>query len=62
MMEIYEQKAWNLLKDFRRITPALLMRRFKIKGEFASKICQKIWLRQHAEARMAASKIYDSLE
>lgn len=54
MIEDYIQKAWNLLKEFRRITPLLIARKFKLRLEYAQKVCQHVWLRQHITARQAA--------
>lgn len=51
MFENYEEKAFSFLKEFRRITPFLIMRRFHLKYDAALKICCKVWLRQHLEAR-----------
>lgn len=51
MFENYENEALDLLKQFKRISPFLIMRKFKLSHEAANKICQKIWLRQHLEAR-----------
>jgi hypothetical protein len=57
MMEEYIEKAYLLLKVFPKITPALIMRKFKVTLEAANKICARVWLRQHKEARAAAAEI-----
>jgi hypothetical protein len=57
MLEEYVEKAYLLLKVFPKITPALIMRKFKVTLEAANKICAQVWLRQHKEARAAAAEI-----
>lgn len=51
MKEEYEEKAYQMLTEFRKINPPLLMRRFKLTYNESLLICQKVWLRQHVEAR-----------
>jgi hypothetical protein len=51
MYENLEEQAFNLLSVFTRITPRLLMRKFQITGIMATKLCNKIALRQHLEIR-----------
>lgn len=58
MFEEYVESAWKILHEFKRITPALIMRKLHVNGETANKICQKVWLRQNREAR----KIIKELE
>lgn len=50
-MDEITNKAYELTQIHRRITPALLMRVMQINGDMAYKMCLKIWLRQHVEAR-----------
>lgn len=57
MIEEYVQKAWDLLKEFNRVTPHLIARKFKLDLEFARKVCHLVWLRQHKEARLAAAML-----
>lgn len=52
MFENLEEEAYKLLKEFRRISPHLLMRRFHLTGEMARILCLKVWMRQHKEARV----------
>ena len=47
----YEEQAYQMLNEFRKINPTLLMRRFKLNHETALLICEKVWLRQHIETR-----------
>lgn len=56
-MSEYEQKSWDLLGEFTRITPHIIMRRFKLTMDFAKILCQKIWVRQNKEARELQSKL-----
>jgi hypothetical protein len=51
------EEAFKLLKQFGRVTPPLLMRRFKITWNYASKLRDKVNLRQHNEARELAKRI-----
>jgi hypothetical protein len=57
MLEEYVQKALEIAKEYRRVTAPLLMRKLKITGEFAEKVCHQVWLIQRKEARAAAAKI-----
>jgi hypothetical protein len=52
-----EDAAYALLNEFRRITIPLLMRRFKLNAESSTKLCHKLWLRQHLEARKYAKEL-----
>lgn len=57
MFENIEEEAYKLLNEFKRVTPALLMRRFKLNCDFAQKLCEKIIRRQNLEARNLAKRI-----
>lgn len=58
MMDNYVQKAWEIQSECRRrISPIFLMRKLKINYDFAFKICCKIRLRMHLEARAMAKEI-----
>lgn len=61
MFEDYEEKAFSFLKEFRRITPPLIMRRFHLNYDAALKICCKVWLRQRLEARKLMKEFEDGL-
>lgn len=60
MIEDYIEKAYELLKIHRRISPPLLMRKFKIKYDMARKICNKVALRSHLEAKKLAKEVENS--
>lgn len=55
--ENFEDKAYQMLDEFRSISPALLMRRFQINFDSANRICMNVWKRQHLEARELAKEI-----
>lgn len=57
MNETLEDKAYQCLNEFRRVTPCLFMRRFSLSLDGATKLCAKIWLRQHLEARKLAKEV-----
>lgn len=57
MIEEYIEKSWELLKEFKRITPPLIARKFKLNLDFAQKVCEQVWLRQNREARLAAMEL-----
>jgi hypothetical protein len=56
--ELIEQ-AWQILNISQRVTPPLLMRKLKIDGDMAGKICSIVWLRQHLEARQLAKEFLE---
>jgi hypothetical protein len=51
MVDNLEESVYGLLDEFRRVTPLLVMRRFKVSGQCAQKLCYKVWNRQALEAR-----------
>lgn len=57
MYENIEESAFKLLNQFRRVTIPFIMRKFKLRWDFAEKLCIRLWLRQHNEARILAIKI-----
>jgi len=57
MLEEYVQKAYELLKTMKRITPCLIARKFKLDLAFAEKVCHQTWLMHRQEARLAASEL-----
>ena len=57
MIEEIEEKAYELSKTERRISPFFLMRKFKITFNCAQNICQKVWLRMHKDAKELASQL-----
>ena len=57
MIEKYIEEAWDLLKEYRQITPVFIMRKFQLSRKMATIVCQKIWLRQHLEARALAKDL-----
>ena len=57
MMENIEEEAYKLLSKFKRITPVFLMKKFHLNPDCANVLCQKIWLRQHLEARKLAKEL-----
>jgi len=52
-----EERAYSLLQKFKRITPALLVRKLKITMQMANKICHIVWLRMHKEARALVAEL-----
>jgi hypothetical protein len=59
MNENLEEEAFKLMNAFRKITPILLMRKFKLNAEMANKLCDKISLRQHLEMRKFVKETKD---
>lgn len=57
MIEEYIEKSWELLNEFKRITPPLIARKFKLDMAFAQRVCHQVWLRQNREARLAAMEL-----
>jgi hypothetical protein len=57
MLEEYVEKAWEMLKEFPRISPQLIARKFKLDLNYARRVCEQVWLRQHNEAKLAASML-----
>lgn len=53
------KRAYEISKGFRRVSPALFMRKLKLSWDGAFKVCCKVWLKQHLEARELAKKIGD---
>lgn len=61
MIKNIEDEAFEYLKSFRRISPVFLMRKFKLTYKMAINVCQKIYLRQHVEARKLSRELQGSL-
>jgi len=57
MIEDILEKAYELSKKQRRLSPVFLMRKLKITFKCSQKICHIIWLRIYKEARETASKL-----
>lgn len=57
LVEDITLRAYNEFNNFKRISPALLQRRYGINEECAYKICCKIWLLRNIEARNMAKGI-----
>lgn len=51
------ERVYIELKGFRKISPLLVMKKYKLSEDLASKICRDIWLKQHLEAREWAKDI-----
>ncbi len=56
MREEFFQQILEYSRGIRRISPPLLMRKFKITFEAAVKCCTKIWLLRNQEARQMAKE------
>lgn len=56
MIEIYEEQAWEFSQSFKRISPILFMRKFKLNFDCALNLCHKIWRKRHVEAREFAKE------
>lgn len=54
-------RAWEISQEYRKITPAFIVRKLKVNFDVAEVICQKIWLRRNREGREAARMFLDSL-
>jgi len=48
------EKIRNELKNNRKISPILVMKKYRLSEDMATKVCQNIWLNQHLEARKMA--------
>ena len=57
MNETLEEKAYAYLEFHRKITPTFLIFKLKLSDDAANKLCGKIQLRQHLEARKLAKQI-----
>lgn len=55
------ERAWEISKGCRKITPAFMVRKLKINFDTATVICQKIWLRRNREAREDARIFLESV-
>jgi hypothetical protein len=60
MYENLEEEAYKLAQKFRKISPALLMKKYGLTGEASRTLAYKIYLRQHLEAREEAKKVMDN--
>lgn len=56
MIENYLEQAYELSNIYRKISSFLLMRKLKINNDLAVKICNKVALRRHLEARKLAKE------
>jgi len=52
-----EEEAYQLAITFGKLTPRLLMRKFKLCYEGAKKLRDKVHLRHHLEARQMAKEM-----
>lgn len=52
-----ENKIFEFCSNLKKISPFLLMRKFKLNYDTANKICSKIWLKNHLEARNLARQV-----
>ena len=57
MFEDYEQAAYELSQHCRKITPVMLMRKFKLTYQVCHKLCCKVWLKNNIEAKNLASDL-----
>jgi hypothetical protein len=60
MFENLDEKAYQVACSNRKISPLMFMRKFKLNIEAATELCQKVWLRQHLEARKLAASLPDT--
>jgi hypothetical protein len=52
-----ENKIFEFCANLMKISPLMLMRKFKLNYDAANKICRKIWLKNHIEARKLSRQI-----
>ena len=57
MLENLEESVWEFSKNFPKVTPFLIMRKFRVTFVKAKTLCQKVWDRKHLEARKMAQEI-----
>lgn len=53
--------VYNKIGHFKKISPMLVMKKFKLSEEIAKIICQKIWLINHIEAKRLAKDVEAAL-
>lgn len=51
------ERAYHELKEFRHISTALIMKRYKLTEDKAARLCHKICLIRHLEARALAKEV-----
>jgi len=49
--------VYKEIGQFRKISCILIMKKFKLSEDISQYICQKIWLRNHLEARKMAKDL-----
>lgn len=54
-------RAWDISLEYRKITPAFMVRKLKINFDTAHVVCQKIWLRRNREAKEETKRFLESL-
>lgn len=62
MLEDIESKAFEIAKQFKRISPVFFMRKLNINFELAREICQKIRMKQYLEMREIGKRLKISVE
>jgi|FreactTroBogLake_1042271.scaffolds.fasta_scaffold34893_2 predicted protein tyrosine phosphatase len=60
MTEEMIEQAYQMLNEYPKVTPLLVMRRLGINADMANAVCARVWLRQHLEARKLAKEIIGS--
>lgn len=53
----FEEEMEKILVEFNGVSPLVVMRRLKVSLDMAKDLCQKVWLRQHLEARKLAKDL-----
>lgn len=56
-LENIDDQVYLLLQKFGRVSPLMLMRKFKINWQYAQKLCEKARLKQHNHAKSLAINI-----
>ena len=57
MMNQIIEDADQLFQKYRKITPILIMVKFKLTYEKSVEVCKAVWLMNHLKARKIAKKI-----
>lgn len=60
MKDYLFKEAYEFSKQFTKISTALFMRKYKIKYDYALKLCNKIRLKNRSKARKLAKDVENS--